>query len=90
MAAQRALFPRIRGWLRPGGRLVIGDMMFGRGADAQDRAIIASKARSLLRRGPGGWWPLPGPQVALTAHLRGRRVPTVSSARAMSRRGDAA
>jgi SAM-dependent methyltransferase len=43
-------------WLRPGGGLVIGDMMFGRGADAGDRRIIASKFWALARRGPGGWW----------------------------------
>jgi len=43
-------------WLRPGGRLVIGDLMLGRGADRRDRAIIAEKVATLARRGPGGWW----------------------------------
>jgi SAM-dependent methyltransferase len=43
-------------WLKPGGRLVIGDMMFGRGGDARDREIIGSKLVLLLRKGPGGWW----------------------------------
>jgi ubiquinone/menaquinone biosynthesis C-methylase UbiE len=43
-------------WLRPGGRLVIGDMMFGRGGDQRDREIIASKVGLLLKKGPGGWW----------------------------------
>ena len=43
-------------WLRPGGMLVIGDMMFGRGGDARDREIIGSKLALLLRKGPGGWW----------------------------------
>lgn len=43
-------------WLRPGGRLVIGDMMFGRGGDSRDRQIIASKLSLMLRKGPGGWW----------------------------------
>ncbi len=43
-------------WLRPGGRLVIGDMMFGRGGDARDWNIAASKMSALARRGPGGWW----------------------------------
>ncbi len=43
-------------WLRPGGRLVVGDMMFGRGGDARDRAIIASKVSLMVRKGPGGWW----------------------------------
>jgi ubiquinone/menaquinone biosynthesis C-methylase UbiE len=44
------------GWLRPGGRLVVGDMMFGRGGDARDREIISSKVALMLRRGPAGWW----------------------------------
>lgn len=43
-------------WLRPGASLVVADMMFGRGATSQDRAIIKSKVRVLARRGPGGWW----------------------------------
>ncbi len=46
------------GWLRPGGRLVIGDMMFGRGAEAQDRTIIAAKVRGMLKHGVAGWWRL--------------------------------
>lgn len=41
--------------LRPGGRLVIGDMMFRiQIADARNRHVIAAKIRSLLRRGPAG------------------------------------
>lgn len=44
------------GWLRPGGRLVVGDMMFGRGGDARDREIIGSKVALMLRKGPAGWW----------------------------------
>jgi SAM-dependent methyltransferase len=44
------------GWLRPGGKLVIGDMMFGRGGDARDREIISSKLVLMLRKGPAGWW----------------------------------
>ena len=43
-------------WLRPGGRLVVGDMMFGRGGDARDREIIGSKLALMLRKGPAGWW----------------------------------
>ena len=43
-------------WLRPGGRLVVGDMMFGRGTDARDRAIITSKLSLMVRKGPAGWW----------------------------------
>jgi 2-polyprenyl-3-methyl-5-hydroxy-6-metoxy-1,4-benzoquinol methylase len=44
------------GWLRPGGRLVVADMMFGRGGSSADRAIIRSKLAALARKGPGGWW----------------------------------
>jgi ubiquinone/menaquinone biosynthesis C-methylase UbiE len=43
-------------WLRPGGRLVVADMMFGRGGSSADRAIIRSKLAALARKGPGGWW----------------------------------
>lgn len=43
-------------WLRPGGRLVIADMMFGRGGSARDREIIRQKLLVLARKGPGGWW----------------------------------
>jgi len=43
-------------WLRPGGRLIVGDMMFGRGGDERDRQIISSKVALLLKKGPGGWW----------------------------------
>lgn len=50
------LVRRAHEWLRPGGRLVVGDMMFGRGGDARDRAIISSKLTLLIRKGPGGWW----------------------------------
>lgn len=50
------LVERVHGWLRPGGRFVIGDMMFGRGGDARDREIITSKLVLLAKKGPGGWW----------------------------------
>lgn len=43
-------------WLRPGGRLVIADMMLGRGGSARDRQIIRTKLVTLARKGPGGWW----------------------------------
>ena len=43
-------------WLKPGGRLIVADMMFGRGGSRSDRAIIATKVRRLARRGLGGWW----------------------------------
>jgi ubiquinone/menaquinone biosynthesis C-methylase UbiE len=50
------LVRKVHGWLKPGGRFVIGDMMFGRGGDSRDREIIASKLSLLVRKGPGGWW----------------------------------
>ncbi|HLI61430.1 MAG TPA: class I SAM-dependent methyltransferase [Solirubrobacteraceae bacterium] len=50
------LLARAITWLRPGGRLVVGDMMFGRGAAPEDRRIVAGKIGSLVRRGPAGWW----------------------------------
>lgn len=50
------LLLRMQGWLRPGGRLVIADMMIGRGASREDRSIARSKAAALARRGPAGWW----------------------------------
>jgi len=43
-------------WLRPGGRIVIADMMFGRGGSPRDREIIRLKVMALARKGPGGWW----------------------------------
>ncbi len=55
--SDKALAVRVAAqWLRPGGRLVVGDMMFGRGGEARDRAIIGSKLQLMLRRGPAGWW----------------------------------
>jgi len=55
-ADKAELMRRSHRWLRPGGQLVIGDMMFGRGGNPDDRAIIASKVQGMLRRGPAGWW----------------------------------
>ena len=43
-------------WLAPGGELVFGDMMFGRGGTAEDRKVIADKVKVLLAKGLGGWW----------------------------------
>ncbi len=41
--------------LGPGGRVVIGDMMFRvQLSDQRSRRVMASKVRSLLRRGPAG------------------------------------
>jgi SAM-dependent methyltransferase len=55
-ADKSALLERARGWLRPGGRVVIADMMFGRGGSRRDRAILWAKVRRLARKGPGGLW----------------------------------
>ena len=62
-------------WLRPGGRLVVGDMMFGRGSSARDRRIIVAKARSMLRRGPAGWYRLAKNLVRFTVRRQERPVP---------------
>jgi SAM-dependent methyltransferase len=53
---KRALAAEMARWLRPGGRVVVADMMFGRGASQRDRDILRQKATVLAARGPGGWW----------------------------------
>ena len=55
-ADKRALVARAAQWLRPGGRIVIGDMMFGRGMSQRDRAILRQKVAALAAKGPGGLW----------------------------------
>jgi ubiquinone/menaquinone biosynthesis C-methylase UbiE len=55
-ADKRALVARAAQWLRPGGRLVIADMMFGRGGSQRDRDILHQKVTALAAKGPGGWW----------------------------------
>lgn len=45
-------------WLRPGGRIVIADMMFGRLATQRDRRIALAKTTRLVRKGPAGVWRL--------------------------------
>ena len=44
------------GWLRPGGQLVVADMMFGRGTTSRDREIIAGKIRIMAKKGLPGYW----------------------------------
>ncbi len=45
--------------LKPGGRLVIGDMMFSLNPmHARDRQVVAVKLAALARRGPPGVWRL--------------------------------
>ena len=53
---KRELVARAATWLRPGGRLVIADMMFGRGGSPRDRQILHQKVIALAAKGPGGWW----------------------------------
>jgi ubiquinone/menaquinone biosynthesis C-methylase UbiE len=53
---KRALVARVAQGLRPGGRLVIADMMFGRGGSPRDRVILRQKVLALAAKGPGGWW----------------------------------
>lgn len=52
---KRAALAEAHRVLRPGGRLVFGDMMFTLSVtDARDRAIVAQKMRAMLQKGPGG------------------------------------
>jgi ubiquinone/menaquinone biosynthesis C-methylase UbiE len=53
---KRELVARAARWLRPGGSLVIADMMFGRGGTQRDRDILQQKVIALAAKGPGGWW----------------------------------
>jgi len=56
--------------LKPGGRLVIGDMMFSVGiSEARDRAVLLSKLRLLAGRGLPGIWRI----VKNAARLAGGR-----------------
>jgi SAM-dependent methyltransferase len=66
---KRALVARAAKWLAPGGRIVIADMMFGRGASREDRSILGRKVMILVRKGPGGWW-----RIAKNAVRFGLRV----------------
>lgn len=55
-ADKRALLGRVRRWLRPGGRVVVADMMFGRGGSSHDRRVLREKVIALAGKGPGGLW----------------------------------
>jgi ubiquinone/menaquinone biosynthesis C-methylase UbiE len=43
-------------WLRPGGQLLVADMMLGRGLTARDRRVIAGKLRIMAKKGIPGYW----------------------------------
>lgn len=62
-------------WLRPGGRIVIADMMFGRGGSSSDRAIIRHKVSVLARKGIGGWWRIAKNAVRYQLRVQERPVP---------------
>jgi Methylase involved in ubiquinone/menaquinone biosynthesis len=62
-------------WLKPGGKLVIGDMMFGRGSSARDREIIIKKVLLLARKGPGGWWRIAKNSIRFLARVQERPIP---------------
>ncbi|MDQ6747493.1 MAG: class I SAM-dependent methyltransferase [Candidatus Dormibacteraeota bacterium] len=53
---KREVLAQAYSWLRPGGQLVIGDMMLGRGTASGDREIIVAKVRAMAVKGPAGWW----------------------------------
>lgn len=55
-ADKRMLAAKAARWLRPGGRIVVADMMFGRGSSQRDRQILRQKVATLAAKGPAGWW----------------------------------
>jgi ubiquinone/menaquinone biosynthesis C-methylase UbiE len=73
-ADKRRLVASAYGWLRPGGRLIVADMMFGRGASSRDRQIIRSKVATLARKGPGGWWRIAKNSVRYLVRVQERPV----------------
>lgn len=56
---KRRALAEARRVIKPGGRLVIGDMMFSLNpGHARDRQVVAAKLRGLIRRGLPGVWRL--------------------------------
>jgi ubiquinone/menaquinone biosynthesis C-methylase UbiE len=74
-------------WLRPGGRLIIADMMFGRGGSPRDRQIIRAKLSALLRKGPGGWWRIAKNAVRYLARVQECPISMEAWASTMQRAG---
>lgn len=75
------------GWLRPGGRLLVADMMFGRGTSRRDRVIIRSKVAALARMGPGGWWRIAKNAARYLLRVRERPLPTQAWTALLTRGG---
>lgn len=75
---KEVLVRKAAAWLRPGGKLVIGDMMIGRGLDRADRAVMRAKVRVLLARGPGGWWRVAKNAWRLMSRTVERPIPMAS------------
>ena len=74
-------------WLRPGGVLVIGDLMLGRGASSRDRRIIRAKVAALARKGPGGWWRVAKNSFRFLLRLQERPLPMASWVRLLRETG---
>ncbi|MHB8263492.1 MAG: class I SAM-dependent methyltransferase [Acidimicrobiales bacterium] len=66
---------RAYGWIKPGGRIVIGDMMFGRGSTQRDRRIISSKVLAFAKKGPAGWWRIAKNVVKFLLRVQERPAP---------------
>jgi ubiquinone/menaquinone biosynthesis C-methylase UbiE len=71
---KRVVVERAAKWLTPGGRLVIGDMMFGIGRGADDRRIISSKLALFAKKGPAGWWRIAKNSVRYVFRLQERPI----------------
>lgn len=74
-------------WLRPGGTLIVADMMFGRGTSSQDRAIIRSKVARLASRGIGGWWRIAKNGCRFLVRVRERPISISAWATMLARAG---
>jgi 2-polyprenyl-3-methyl-5-hydroxy-6-metoxy-1,4-benzoquinol methylase len=72
---KQVVVERAATWLSPGGRLVIGDMMFGIGASAEDRRIISSKLAVFAKKGPAGWWRIVKNAARYLLRLQERPIP---------------
>lgn len=84
---KQALVQKVALWLRPGGRLVIGDMMLGRGLTRDDRRVFAGKVKVLAKRGPAGWWRVAKNGWRLMTRTVERPVPMAAWARMLESAG---